>query len=295
MILVAGGTGTLGRELVRRLSASDDRVRVLTRRPARAQGLAADVVVGDVCDPRTLANAADGCDTVISAVHGFLGGRGRGPAAVDDRGNANLIRAAADAGAEHFVLLSVLDAGPEHPMSLHRAKYAAEQRLYGGTVAYTVLRPSAYLETWTAVIASKLPTGGPAVIFGRGDNPINFVSVLDVAALVDQAVHDPLLRGQAIDVPGPDNLSMRQLAHLLGATRLRRIPRSALGLMATAAVPIAPALARQAGAALVMDTVDMTAEATPLRTRFPNIRWHHAADLITADAGRPAGASGYDR
>jgi uncharacterized protein YbjT (DUF2867 family) len=264
VILVAGGTGTLGRELIARLTTSGERVRVLTRDAAQARGLGAEVSIGDVCDPPTLPSAVAGCATVVSAVHGFLGGRGRGPEAVDGGGNANLLRAAAHAGVGHFVLLSVLDAGPDQPMSLHRAKYAAEQNLHASGLPYTVLRPSAYLETWTSIIGAKLATGGPALVFGHGRNPINFVSVRDVAALLKCAIHDPLLRGHAIDVPGPDNLTMTEVAQLLGATRIRHVPRSALRILATAPAPFAPALSRQAAAAL--------------HARFPHIAWQRALD-----------------
>ncbi|HZC69585.1 MAG TPA: SDR family oxidoreductase [Jatrophihabitans sp.] len=276
MILVAGGTGTLGRELLARLAATGEQVRVLTRDAAHAQGLGAQVSIGDVCEPRTLAAAVDGCAIVVSAVHGFLGGRGRGPEAVDNRGVANLVRAATDAGVGHFILLSVLDARPDHPMSLHRAKHAGEQHLYAGGLAYTVLRPSAYLETWSGIIGAKLADGGPALVFGHGSNPINFVSVRDVAALVEHAIHDPRLHGRTIDVPGPVNLTMVQLAQLLGATKIRHIPRGALHVLGTVAAPFAPAFSRQAGAALVMDTGDMTADAAALHTRFPQITWQRA-------------------
>ena len=282
MILVVGGTGTLGRELVSRFTASGEQVRVLTRDPAHADGLDATVSVGDVCDPATLTAAVDGCATVVSAMHGFLGGRGRGPEAVDNVGNANLIRAAAGAGVGHFVMLSVLDARADNPMSLHRAKYAAEQTLYASGLTYTVLRPSAYIETWIGIIRGKLPTGGPAMVFGRGKNPINWVSMLDVASLVEQAIGDPLLRGQTIDVAGSDNLAMTEVATLLGAGKIRHIPRGALRVLGTAAAPFAPAFSRQAATALVMDTADMTADATDLQARFPQISWHRATDVIEA-------------
>ena len=281
MILLAGGTGTLGRELVSRLTAGEQ-VRVLTRDPAHAAGLDVDVATGDVCNPASLSAAVDGCATVISAMHGFLGGRGRGPEAVDDTGNANLIRAAADAGVGHFVLLSVLDAGPNNPMALHRAKYAAEQHLSASGLTYTVLRPSSYIETWVGIIGMKLASGGPAMVFGRGRNPINFVSVLDVASLVEQAIGDPLLRGETIDVAGSDNLSMVQIAQLLGAGKTRHVPLGTLRFLSIAARPFAPAFARQAASAVVLDTADMTADATDLQARFPQISWHRATDVISA-------------
>jgi uncharacterized protein YbjT (DUF2867 family) len=129
VILVAGGTGTLGREIVARLTAARQQVRVRTRDAAHATGPDVELAIGDVRDPSTLTAAMKGASVVVSAAHGFLGGRGAGPEEVDNHGNGNLVRAAVAAGAERFILLSVLDARPDHPMSLHRAKYAAEQQL----------------------------------------------------------------------------------------------------------------------------------------------------------------------
>jgi uncharacterized protein YbjT (DUF2867 family) len=239
------------------------------------------MAVGDVRDAAALRGAVNGCSTVVSAVHGFLGGRGADPAAVDAQGNANLMRAASEAGVGHFVLLSVLGTRADHPMSLHRAKYAAEQHLYASGLSWTVLRPAAYAETWAAVIGAKLPAGGPALVFGRGTNPINFVSALDVAALVERAITDSALRGQAIDIPGPGNFTMVQFARLLGAARIRHVPRGALRLLATAAAPLAPALARQAAAALIMDTTGMAADPSALHGRFPDITWHQIPELTS--------------
>ena len=220
-------------------------------------------------------------------MHGFIGGRGAGPEEIDDQGNTNLMRIAMDAGVKHFILLSVLDAGPDHPMSLHRAKYAAEQHLDASGLSWTVLRPSSYVETWIDIVGGRLASGGPALVLGRGENPVNFVSVRDVAALVERAVTDATLRAQVIDVPGLDNLTMKQLAQHLGARKVRHVPRGALRLLSTALAPWAPAGARQARAAVVMDTSDMAADASALCRRFPDITWHRATDL--ADQAHSAG------
>jgi uncharacterized protein YbjT (DUF2867 family) len=279
MILVAGGTGTLGRELVTRLTASGRTVRVLTRDAGHVEGLSVDVSIGDVRDASTLAAATRGTSVVISAVHGFLGGHGAGPDEVDDRGNANLVQAALDADVEHFVLLSVLGARPDHPMSLHRAKYAAEQQLCASGLPWTILRPSSYVETWMEVIGGKLPSGGRAIVLGRADNPINFVSVRDVATLAERAITDPALRGRTLDIPGLENLTMTQLAQQLGAAKIRHIPRGALRFFSTVLGLVAPAFARQTRAAVVMDTADMAADASALCTRFPDITWHPATDI----------------
>ena len=117
MILVTGGTGTLGREVVRRLLDAGERVRVMTRDRRRASGLppAADIVEGDLCDEASVTSALRGCQHVVSAAHGFVGPGKPTPEAVDREGNRRLIRAAVAANVERFVLLSVVGAGAEHP------------------------------------------------------------------------------------------------------------------------------------------------------------------------------------
>src|SRR6266508_2579904 len=195
MILVAGGTGTLGTRLVRLLSDRGVEVRVLTRDPSLA-----------------------------------------------------LIQAAATAGVEHLVLVSGLGVAADHPMSLYRAKFAAEQALRASGLRWTIIRPSAYLETWIGVTGAKLADKGQTLVFGPGRNPVNFVAAEDVAVAL--AIHDRSLRGQSVDVAGPENLTFTQIADQLIAAggrpgRTRHIPLPMLRAMSVLARPAAPSFARQ--------------------------------------------------
>ena len=254
MIAVAGGTGRLGTVLVKRLAQRDLDVRILTRDPARARhlsGYAAEVVTCDVRDPVSVRSALRGSTTVVSAVHGFAGPGRVSPASVDRDGNANLVDTAATVGAE-VVLLSVVGASECNPMDLFRAKYAAEQHLRVSGVPWTIVRSTAFVELWAEIM--KKP-----IVFGRGENPINFVSVDDVAAVVERAVVDCALRGRVIEVGGPQNLTFNELASLLQRLRgrpgvVRHVPRAVLRAVAP--------FARQARAAIAMDTLDMTFDAS---------------------------------
>lgn len=269
MILVAGGTGTLGTALVGRLAAHGDTVRVLTRDGRRAEHLRSvgvDVVIGDVRDPASVVAAVSGATSVVSAIHGFTGKRPSSPATIDRDGNQTLIRAAVEAGIGHMVLVSVNGAAPGHPMSLHRMKYAAEQALMECGLRWTIIRPVPFLETWVELIGAHLPDQGKALVFGRGDNPINFVSVHDVAVAILEAIHDRALSGRILDVTGSENLTFNEIARrLIAATdqpgRTAHIPLAGLRLMAVLAKPVAPAFARQARAAVVMNTTDMSIDS----------------------------------
>ena len=220
MILVAGGTGRLGTEVVHRLVARGVAVRVLTRDLARATHVAGplvEVVHADVRDALSLEPVMEGITTVVSAVHGFAGPGGVTPASVDRDGNANLVGAASAAHAS-VVLLSIVGASPQHPMELIQMKAAAEANLRGSTTGWTIVRATAFVELWLELITGSAGRSGRPLIFGRGDNPINFVSVDDVAAVVEMAVVDPTLRGQVLEVGGPQNLTLNDLA----AVRWRR-------------------------------------------------------------------------
>src|SRR2546429_1776942 len=129
MILIAGGTGILGTKLVGRLLSRGLSVRVLARNLSRSShpvSARVEMVQGDVRDPTSLVRPMTGVDAVVSAVHGFSGLGGNSPESVDFRGNANLIDAAAAAGAAG-VLMSVVGASAESPMGTFRVKYSAEQ------------------------------------------------------------------------------------------------------------------------------------------------------------------------
>jgi NADH dehydrogenase len=278
MILVAGGTGTLGTILVRKLCDRGLAVRVLSRKPAAPSQLpdSVETVTADVRDGASLASAVRGCTTVISAIQGFAGEPKASPESIDRDGNFNLIAASVAAGVEHFVLVSVLDAAADHPISVHPAKFAAEQRLRGSGLTWTIVRPAAYLETWTGLVGAKLQDKHQCLVFGPGRNPINFVSARDVAALIDLALQDQGLRGQVLDVAGPENLSFVQIAErLIQASgehgKIKHIPLAMLRVMSVLARPVSPMFARQAKAAVVMNTMDMSVDTSHIRDRFPAI------------------------
>ena len=124
------------------------------------------------------------------------------------------------------VLLSVVDASPSSPMELFRAKYAAEQHLQASAAAWTIIRATAFVELWAEIMAKP-------IVLGRGENPINFVSVGDVAAVVERAVLDPSMRGHTLEVGGPEDLTFNELAAILqdirGTTdKVRHVPRPVL-------------------------------------------------------------------
>lgn len=291
MILVAGGTGTLGTRVVHLLRMRGLPVRILTRDPARARhlrGEQVEVVAGDVRDPRAVERAVSGARTVISAAHGLTGSGADSPRTVDWLGNGHLMEAAQRAGVEHMVLVSMQGAAPDHPMELARMKASAEQQLRAASLAWTIIRPTAFMETWCSLLGSPLLSTAKTTIFGGGNNPINFVSAYDVARLVERSVADPASRGALVAIGGPENLTLRQFVQVFedvlgvsGAKRVVPLPimRAASLLMR----PVNPRLARQVQAGIVMDTMDMRFDPEPFQRAYPSIPLTSLAEVVRRD------------
>ena len=277
MILIAGGTGCLGSVAANRLHRSGVPVRVLSRGLAPHPGAidpGVQLVRADARDPSSLRSPMEGVDLVVSAVQGFMGPGGVTPQSVDRDGNIHLVEAAERVGAD-IVMVSVIGASPESPMELMRAKYAAEQRLRSSGSAWTILRPEAYAETWTRLLEQTAGRSHRPLVFGRGDNPIAWVSVVDVAALVERAVLDVSLRGRVLEICGPEPATLTRLAEMVmtqhGWTgRPRHVPRPMLHVMANTVGLLKPEMALQARAALAMDEVPATHD-TDLRDEFQDL------------------------
>ena len=154
MVLVAGSTGFLGREICRRLRARGVPVRALVRSSsdqtvvAALEALGANTVVGDAKDRASLDAACRGADTVISTVTTT---RSRAPGdsleSADHEGQLALVDAAQAAGVQRFVFVS-FSGGIAGDDALTAAKREVEARVRESGMTFTILRPSYFMEVW---------------------------------------------------------------------------------------------------------------------------------------------------
>jgi NADH dehydrogenase len=202
---------------------------------------------------------------------------------VDRDGNRHLVDAAARTGAA-VILMSVVGAAPDSPMELFRMKYAAEQYLRTRDTLWTIVRSTAFLELWIALMTGTANRAGRVLVFGKGDNPINFVSVNDVAALVDRVIDDSSVRGQTVEIGGPENLTLTQLAAAIQsagpAVAPRHIPRAALTAMSVILRPFWPVRARESAAAVALDTMDLRFDPSAIRARYPDQSLTPLSDVL---------------
>jgi uncharacterized protein YbjT (DUF2867 family) len=135
MILISGGTGFVSRALVRRLNELGQPIRILMKpsdqSPRLPLGIAVEVTVCSLSDPRGLRVAMKGVDTVFHLASSEGAGNRADLMKVDIQGTENIAGAARDVGVDRFFYLSHLGADRASAYPVLKAK----------AIAYTQLRP----------------------------------------------------------------------------------------------------------------------------------------------------------
>jgi uncharacterized protein YbjT (DUF2867 family) len=216
MILVVGATGQLGGTIARRLIAGGQKVRVLVRPATDAGGYASgvcEIARGDLRDRSSLDAACRGVTSVVTTANSARRGGEDNVENVDRSGTRNLIDAAAAAGVQHFIYTSVLGVTPDSSVPFLAAKAQNDVHLRASGMAWTVLAPNAFMESWPAVVVGMPAMAGrPVTIVGEGRKKHTFVAERDVASFGVSAVTHPAARNRHIPIGGPEALSWRDAA-----------------------------------------------------------------------------------
>lgn len=242
-VVVAGGTGLLGRAITKALFDAGHTVVVASRsQPARDPTDArASWVRADVTDPSTLPAALAGADAVVDAVQ-FPNSPIEDPKKgltferIDLGGTKNLVDAAKAAGVPRFVGLSGVGAAEDAKFHWLRYKWAEEQHVKASGVPFTMFRPSWIYGPRDVSLNRFLGFARflPFIpVVGNGKTRINALFIDDLAAHVVAAVERDDVRGRIFEIGGPDVLSMDEVvrAALKAAGKKRFLMHQPASLM----------------------------------------------------------------
>ena len=221
LVTVFGGSGFVGRHVVRALARHGWRVRVACRRPDLAGHLQPMGRVGqihavqaNVRYPESVRRAADGADTIVNLV-GILAASGQQTFRAVHVGGARAVaKAAREAGASSLVHVSAIGADRRSRGSYGRTKAEGEAAMQEAFPDAVILRPSIifgpedeFFNRFAAMarMAPLLP------LIGGGRTRFQPVYVGDVAAAVAMACEGKAERGRVYELGGPEVLSFRKL------------------------------------------------------------------------------------
>jgi NAD(P)H dehydrogenase (quinone) len=212
MINVTAATGQLGQLIVQELArlVPSDRVTATVRDPQKAaQKLPPGVATrrADYGDAPSLAAAFAGTRILLMI---------SGTADVQERiaQHRSVVEAAARAGVERIVYTSFLDHLPASPFSFALIHHDTEEQLRASALQWTILRPSQYAELLFPGVENAIKTGTLAT--PSGDGRVGFITRADIARAAAAVAAGEGHAGRIYELTGPDPLSQRDVAAILG-------------------------------------------------------------------------------
>jgi uncharacterized protein YbjT (DUF2867 family) len=219
VVLLTGATGTIGRPLLRRLTAAGVPVRCLVRDPRRlgAERVHVQIALGDLGNPRSFRHALRGVDTVVHLASVI---RDQPDGSIEELNGVatwRLVRAAERAGARRFVFFSTLAASTRSRARLMRAKAVAERAVVESSLDHTVFAPSIVYSPSDPFMTllgglSLLPVMPISGSGSAGFQPIWAEDVAEcVLAALPGGAHAADAVGARFELAGPETLTYQEI------------------------------------------------------------------------------------
>lgn len=233
LVTVFGGSGFIGRYLVKRLAEAGARVRVAVRRPEKANFLKPLGRVGQIVPwqanvrvDSSVAAAIAGADAVVNLVGILYEAGPQRFGNVHARGAEVIAEASKAAGVQRLVHISAIGADAQSESLYARTKAAGEAGVLKHFPTATILRPSVVFgveDNFLNRFASLARISPVLPLISRGQTRFQTVYVGDVAAAIVAALQDPQTAGKTYELGGPAVYTFEELLRYI----LRETGRSA--------------------------------------------------------------------
>lgn len=220
LVTIFGGSGFLGRHVIRALAKRDYRIRVGVRRPELAGHLQPLGRVGQIHAvqanlryPASVQAAARGASVVVNLVGILSEGGAQTFDAVQAKGAETMARTASEIGAR-VVHVSAIGADANSTSRYARAKAAGEAAVLAAAPAATILRPSVVFgpeDHFTNRFAGLARISPVLPLIGGGLTKLQPVYVGDVANAIADAVDGKTRPGATYELGGPEVMTMREI------------------------------------------------------------------------------------
>ncbi|MBI5492575.1 MAG: complex I NDUFA9 subunit family protein [Deltaproteobacteria bacterium] len=268
MILVTGGTGFVGRNLIEELLKGRG-VRCLVRHPERGFPLSGvELVRGDVTDKRSVLGAMGGVDAVVHLVGILMESKGSAFRAVHVEGTRNVVEACGESGVARYIHVSALGTRPFARSEYHRTKWEAEEAVRASSLDYTIFRPSVIFgkeDKFTNLFARAMRLSPVIMIPGDGRNKMQPVFVKDLARAMSDSI-DMAAAGKAtFEAAGPEIYTFDEIIDSIAAVLNKspfklHVPMSLMRLNAALLETVLPRPPITRDALLMLEEDNVTAD-----------------------------------
>jgi NADH dehydrogenase len=225
LVTVFGGSGFVGRQIVRVLAKRGARVRVAVRRPGRGYRLRMlgdvgqiEIVQANIRDDASVGRALEGAEACINCVAVLYESGRQKFETLHVEGARRIAEAAAERGITRFVQISSIGADPAAGSLYGRTKGAGEAAVRAAIPTATILRPSVIFGADDAFFnrfAAMAQTAPALPLIGGGQTRFQPVFVSDVAAAAAKAALDAGFEGKTYELGGPTVYTFEALMALL--------------------------------------------------------------------------------
>ena len=223
MILVTGGTGFVGKVLIRQLAENDYPVRTLIRpspdSPDLPASIPVEVAVSSLTDERGLRGAMVGVDTVYHLASAEWRGARADLMQTDIQGSRAVVQAAIEAGVKRLFFVSHLGADRASAYPVLKAKAISEEHIRRSGIDYTILRTAILYgpdDGLTSGLA-RLLSAFPYFFFMPGDGQalLQPLWVEDLVTCLTWSLEEPDTINKMVEIGGPEYLTITQIIELI--------------------------------------------------------------------------------
>jgi len=221
VVTVIGGTGFVGRYVVKLLAMAGYTIRVIARRPDLARALKTSgnvgqivLMSGNIAEPESLRGKIEDSYAVINLTGLMFESGKQSFFNVHERGAEKLAQMAKAAGVKHFIHMSALGVDKAHNSTYARSKLLGEKAVFAAFPEATILRPSVIFgpeDRFFNQFAAMASLSPALPLLGGGHTKFQPVYVGDVASAIAACITRPNTSGQIYELGGPHIFTFREI------------------------------------------------------------------------------------
>jgi len=223
MILVTGGTGFIGRNLVENLISNGYQVRTLLKpsqkTPNLPKGVPIEAVVCSLSDERGLRAALKGIDIVFHLAGSERLSSRSNLMEVDVNGTNSLLQASKKSKVKRLIYLSHLGADQNSAFPVLKAKALAEKAIINSGVSYTIFRTShvygkgdQFVEAFARLLRFS---PGFFLVPGKGESALQPLNIQDLIGCLSLSILGPEIMNQIVEIGGGEVFSFREIIQIV--------------------------------------------------------------------------------